>query len=426
MRIHWFRACAAAAALAMPVAALAQVTAAREQAFRDRDKNGDGVLTLEEYGGHPGNFRAMDANGDHVLSRDEFVNRYREGGDTVTSAPVAPVAPANPAQSVDVFGMMDRNNDGVISRSEWRSDLVLHTFERTDRNRNGVVTRDEFANPLPGDYRDQRFAEWDRNNDGVIVRSEWRTDPFSFNRADRNNDDRVDRDEFAASIGGGSYSNTAEQRFRTLDRNGVISRGEWRGESMNFDDVDRDNDNRVTLDEYVRMSDYGSGQPSGTSDLDYRFTQLDRNRDGMLSRSEWRDSSSAFGSADRNGDGFVSRREFLYGNVTYEQPSYDDNTSRSRRFRELDANGNGDISRSEWPYDRSEFDTLDRNRDGRLSAYEFSQFSETRPSYDQFRRMDDNGDGVISRAEWNGTSQSFNDYDRNRDGVISRDEYVSY
>ena len=53
-----------------------------EQTFRDRDKNHDGVLTLEEYGGHPGNFSAMDANGDRVLSRDEFVNRYREGGET--------------------------------------------------------------------------------------------------------------------------------------------------------------------------------------------------------------------------------------------------------------------------------------------------------------------------------------------------------
>src|SRR5713101_3506089 len=73
MRIHWMRAVTAAAVLAAPVASMAQVSAAREQTFRDRDKNHDGVLTLEEYGGHPGNFHAMDANGDGVPSLDEFV-----------------------------------------------------------------------------------------------------------------------------------------------------------------------------------------------------------------------------------------------------------------------------------------------------------------------------------------------------------------
>jgi len=60
------RAVTAAAVLAAPVGAMAQVAAAREQTFQERDKNHDGFLTLEEYGGHPGNFSAMDANGDHV------------------------------------------------------------------------------------------------------------------------------------------------------------------------------------------------------------------------------------------------------------------------------------------------------------------------------------------------------------------------
>src|SRR5436309_11923327 len=86
MRIHWMGAVAAAAALLAPVGAMAQVSAAREQTFRERDKNHDGVLTLEEYGGHPGNFHAMDANGDGVLSRDEFVNRYREGNENAPPA----------------------------------------------------------------------------------------------------------------------------------------------------------------------------------------------------------------------------------------------------------------------------------------------------------------------------------------------------
>lgn len=40
----------------------------------------------------------------------------------------------------------------------------------------------------------------------------------------------------------------------------------------------------------------------------------------------------------------------------------------------------------------------------------------------RFRAMDRNSDGVITRAEWNGTAQSFNAHDWNRDGMLSGDE----
>jgi Ca2+-binding EF-hand superfamily protein len=40
----------------------------------------------------------------------------------------------------------------------------------------------------------------------------------------------------------------------------------------------------------------------------------------------------------------------------------------------------------------------------------------------RFRGMDRNGDGVITRGEWNGSAQSFNAHDWNRDGVLSGDE----
>lgn len=40
----------------------------------------------------------------------------------------------------------------------------------------------------------------------------------------------------------------------------------------------------------------------------------------------------------------------------------------------------------------------------------------------RFRGMDQNGDGVITRAEWRGNDQSFRQHDRNGDGVLSGDE----
>jgi len=127
MRIHRIWAMAMTAALAVPVVTLAQVTAERERRFRELDKNADGVISRDEYPGHPGNFRAMDANGDGVLSHDEFVNRYREDNAAAPPEAAAPptvtsTAPFTPV--VDVFSSMDRNGDGVLTRSEWRADLV--------------------------------------------------------------------------------------------------------------------------------------------------------------------------------------------------------------------------------------------------------------------------------------------------------------
>ncbi len=440
MRIHWMRAVTAAAVMLAPVGAMAQLSAAREQTFRERDKNHDGVLTLEEYGGHPGNFHAMDANGDGVLSLDEFVNRYRGGNENAPAVSAAPAVPAPAAPAApDAFSMMDRNGNGVIDRSEWRSDLAPASFARLDRNHDGVVTRDEFANPLPVDSAEARFGDLDRNGNGVIDRNEWRGQALPFDIVDRNRDRRITIDEYVNQpTGYGSGAGTLEWRFAQLDRNhdGVINRGEWRGETLSFDAVDRNGDNRITLDEYVnqRAGGYGYGNGTGTTDLESRFARMDRNRDGVLTPSEWRD-STAFRTVDRNNDGVVTLREYLNAPVVYEQPpgynpSYGNDqygTSRSTQFRDLDRNGNGTIERREWPYDLTEFDRMDRNGDGRLTPYEYDRAQvTTRGTYEEFRRLDVNGDGVISRREWSGSALTFDNYDRNGDGVISRDEFLNY
>jgi Ca2+-binding EF-hand superfamily protein len=475
MRIHLIPAWAAMAALAAPLTVMAQVSAAREQTFRERDKNKDGVLTLEEYGGHPGNFSALDANGDRVLSRDEFVNRYRGGDESAPPAAPGTVTSTGPFGVADTFAAVDTNRDNVITRAEWRADLAPASFSRLDRNHDGVVTRDEFANPLPvgsaearfddldrnnngivtrGEWvgeslafdlvdrnrdnritideyvspstgilnpvgsLDPRFARLDRNRDNVITRSEWRVDgaPATFNRMDRNRDGAVTRDEFADPLPVG----TVEARFDDLDRNnnGVLNRGEWRGETLAFDLVDRNRDNRITLDEY--SSQAAGGAPESGA-LGTRFTQLDRNRDGVLSRYEWWGDRATFRRVDRDGDGNVTRAEYLNAPVTYEAAP--ERTPRSDRFVILDRNRSGYISRSEWPNERAHFDALDRDRDGRITEYEYMN---TQALTERFRQMDRDGDGVVSRREWDGTAGTLAEVDQNRDGVVSLDEYLMY
>lgn len=79
------------------------------------------------------------------------------------------------------YHLFDRNRDGVVTRSEWRSGPVA--FARHDRNGDGVISA---ADRQTGKAR--RFHGLDRNRDGVVTRAEWRGNNRSFNVQDRNND----------------------------------------------------------------------------------------------------------------------------------------------------------------------------------------------------------------------------------------------
>lgn len=86
-------------------------------------------------------------------------------------------------------------------------------FAGMDRNHDGVITRDEFYGVASTSYdpydnsdrtygaasygsREQQFRDLDLNRDGYLTRREWRTDSATFNRADRNRDGVVSLDEF--------------------------------------------------------------------------------------------------------------------------------------------------------------------------------------------------------------------------------------
>ena len=114
----------------------------------------------------------------------------------------------------------DRNNDGVVARSEWRG--TLQEFRDRDVNRDGVLSGTELRQQdfiLEDSDNDPSFASIDRNGNGIISRGEWRGTRAEFNRADRNGDNQISRSEFATM-----------------------------GASM-FDRLDANNDGRVTREE---------------------------------------------------------------------------------------------------------------------------------------------------------------------------------
>ena len=331
----------------------------RDQTFRERDRNNDGVLTQGEYGGHPGNFRSLDTNGDGVLSYEEFVRRGGRGEDRAVGF-------------ADPFEVMDRNHDGVLTIQEYTGRDIV--FRRMDVNDDGLVSRREFSNQdevVADTWERRRFRTLDRNDDARLNRGEAQMDSYEFRRADVNNNGWLSMSEYINWTNRNTASGIGS--FDTLDRNndGVISWGEWRSQQRDratFDRLDRNDDRVLSRREYENQAAgyYGNGNGNGSPLEDFRT--LDRNDDGVLTRGESRMSSSEFDRADVNNDGVLTLKE----------------------YRQVSDGGVGD-----------QFDTLDRNNDGRISRWEWNG------NRDDFDRMDRDNDGVLTRSEYERRSGGF-------------------
>ena len=217
-------------------------------------------------------------------------------------------------------------------------------------------------------------------------------------------------------------------RFAAMDdnRDGVISRQEWRGSAQSFRTHDWNGDGVLSGDEVRagarRTNDPREPDPFDSDQRDYQFTDwtargfttLDHDRNGRITRDEWHFDLEDFRRADHNRDGWISRAEFLGGD-----PSTDDD--RGDRFDYLDANGDGRVSRAEWHGTVDRFTALDDNRDGMLTRTEMRGGNEPPP--DLFTSVDVNRDNLITRDEWHWSRASFDERDLNRDGRLSRGEF---
>ena len=217
-------------------------------------------------------------------------------------------------------------------------------------------------------------------------------------------------------------------RFAAMDENrdGVISRQEWRGSAQSFRTHDWNGDGVLSGDEVRvgarRSNDPREPDPFDSDQRDYQFTDwtargftaVDHDRNGRVTRDEWHFDIEDFRRADHNRDGWLSRAEFLGGDE-----STDDD--RGDRFDYLDTNGDGRVSRAEWHGTADRFAALDDNRDGVLSRTEMRGGNEPPP--DLFTSVDVNRDNAITRDEWHWSRASFDERDTNRDGRLTRREF---
>lgn len=219
----------------------------------------------------------------------------------------------------------------------------------------------------------------------------------------------------------------SRMRFQEMDRNndGRVTRQEWNGSAQSFSVHDWNNDG-VLSGEEVRVGgrraaaldpvDHAPGRFERNLDWTRRgFISLDHNRDNKLTSNEWHFDLETFRRVDANRDNNLSLNEFIGEGVT------DD--LRDDSFDDLDVNNNGRVERSEWYGGLNEFRTLDRNNDGILSRYEVVGTQPSLDTYDQFASLDYDRNGGLSRAEWHWSNLSFTQRDTNRNGVISKAEF---
>jgi Ca2+-binding EF-hand superfamily protein len=216
-------------------------------------------------------------------------------------------------------------------------------------------------------------------------------------------------------------------RFEPMDtnRDGEISRTEWRGSARAFANHDWNGDGKLSGAE-VRLpgqdvTDWSTVDHNPSlreRNLIYSrpgFLTLDHNRDNRLTPNEWHFALEIFRRIDANRDNAVTLEEFLGNDV-------DD--LRDDQFDDIDVNNDGRVSRSEWYGSAAAFTRLDRNADGFLNRFEVvGGLDYTDDLFDEFRSLDYDRNGTLARDEWHWSLASFNTRDTNRDNVISREEF---
>jgi Ca2+-binding EF-hand superfamily protein len=403
--------------------------------YKRLDSNKDGKLSAEEMAQAQTALQRLDLDENEMVTAAEltpgggnnfgFVAPPAAGGMAGPNADMGFVeikSGAGDGVARQVLTHYDKDKNGKLSQSECGLDKPL--FEKLDSDHDGQLDAKEFAGFFRRDADLELVARVGalQQKEGAVVGLLRKVGmgPLQAIRAEVFNPrkramplaakvKRVDPSALAFSFGDAHIGLSAtdqqfrqfprqffEQQFNMADtaKKGVVDRKQAMSTQFFgqiFDLVDRDGDGKVTrkeLNAYLDMQTEGSGcrlQVSITDEGRSLFDLLDENGDGQLSIRELRTGWSRMKALAKSDSG-LSREDIARRLDVSVGPG-------QRRVRPPAGQSRGKTIVGRMSAAPLWFQKMDRNQDGDISPREFLGSDE------DFRKLDADGDGLISREE---------------------------
>jgi len=179
-----------------------------------------------------------------------------------------------------------------------------------DKDKNGVLSFLEFSSRT-----EKMFSFLDKNSDGNITRQEMDGDENQkkqkmlarkADKLDRNDDQKIDQNEFITGSKGFSPEPRKRQKRRELPK-GPSPEGKKEVSEAIFKALDKNEDGYLNSEELSKGREVG---PKVAKDL--KFKKLDSNSNNKISREEFISPvQKKFSELDRNSDEVLDRRELM-------------------------------------------------------------------------------------------------------------------
>lgn len=303
-------------------------------------------------------------------------------------------------ESDDIFQNLDKNSDGILVGDEI-PEAQQRFFERLvragDKNEDGKLSKAEYQATLKEDERPAGSP--DGNRPGGPGRGRGMFDPGAmFDRMDANKDGKLERSELPEF---------AAQRMGRI-----------------FDELQKD---AIDKEEYAKAMQsimQGGGRPGGRPGDAGFFEELDKNKDGKLSKDELPPQlqerlASLF---DRLGTDSISLEQLAEMRQQRERDRPTDGSPEEGREREMRRDSVEDRPREGRP-----------ERDGDRPEMRERDRGEGRPGPGGPGRgpvfigiLDEDGNGKISKAEALNIAKLYTELDHNKDGELDAPELMGF
>ena len=332
----------------------------------------------------------------------------------------------------------------------------------------------------PGDELRRRLKEMDTDGDGRVSRAEWKGEAQGFDLFDKNKDGFLDKDDAPrgmgmgggqpgqGGMGGGGKGPDPEAvkaRWKKMDRDGdgKVSKDEYTGD-FEFERLDADKDGFLTDADLAKLGEAmggggrggapgGKPAPLSPEEIAKRFAEMDKDQSGKVEGAEMPEMlRERMLKADADGDGALSKDEFAEGRKKAQRPGGPGGKGGPGAgpggpggapggkpgeapqspgleiLKRFDHDHDGRVERDQFPGSDEKFAELDKDKDGVLTEKDFPA-APAKPApaaggaaTGLIATCDKDGDGRLSRAEFQGSNDEWRALDRNQDGWVDAEE----